>query len=163
MYLSHCQPFTLMCFSTDHILLRSTWAFVIEHHLALPGMVTPPYPSFSGFCVRSCWMAALYWPQREVGAGAGTEVRVLLSLHWSALSFPSSPAFPGGGGPPPVMLGVLQDKLGLLEMLAQDPQAPSRGPCLGCVVMRDLFPPCDVRPFSVLMAFHAGSPPAGGP
>lgn len=100
------------------------------------------------------------------GGLEGTSVRVLPSSYRAPLSSPSSTTFPGPatpqfrglpaaavqalrGGPGTISChgGVLHDELGLLEVLAQDPQAPSQGPCLGRVVTRDLFPPCDVCPF----------------
>ena len=113
----------------DHILLSSTWAFAIEHHIAFPGMVAPPSPEF--FWLLCHMLLDVYWPQREAWRGLQP------SSYRAPLSSPSSTAFPGPAslqscGLPAAAIqafrgragtttchaGILHDELGLLELLA---------------------------------------------
>ena len=144
-----------MCFTRGDVL-SGAWAFGIEHHVPFPGTVTPHLELF--------WPPGGSYILAMEGGPRGTPVGVLPPSFRSPLSSPSSTPFPcpaslqtrglpapqqRGQAPPLVMLGLLQHELGLLELLAQELQAPSQGPWVGCVVTRDLFPTCDVCPFSL--------------
>lgn len=153
----------------DHILLSSTWALIIEHHVAFPGMVTPP-------CLESFWLlcpilldGSCILATEGVGWGwRATPVRALPSSYHSPLS--STPTPPSRLSLPCLPRGALVSCL-LLQVQALRGGAgtttcpaghPTRGtwavgtpgsgsscqgPHLGCIVTRDLFPTCEVCPF----------------
>ena len=78
---------------------------------------------------------------------------------------PPAAAGPGPSveGQVPLSGGRPQDEPGLLELLAQNPQAPSHGPCLDCVVTRGLFPTCEVCPRFCLDGLSCWWLPHGAP
>lgn len=143
-------------------------------HLASPGVVASLYPElFRLPCLTlphgSHVLGTERRPGQESSQGPAFLVPFSSQLHHpSVTSFSPFPLQPHGclllqvqapqrRGRYDLMVGILQDEPGLLE-LAQKTRAPSHGPCLGCVVTRGLFPTWEACPCYLLMVFHASGP-----